>query len=168
MFEKIIKAQAEISRERDEVIQKLLRFVLTDALLFWSHNDELSKRQEKLWMPVVIWARRILKAELLTTTELDVPEENQKAVDALKIFLEKLTDKKLTALYLAALDMRSVILAMALTEGRLDAEGAYKAAWLEELWQAEKWGVDPEAESKRLEMKKELQEIEAFLKKKDD
>ena len=106
-----------------------------------------------------------MHTEIVTTDGLDVPKENEKIVDELKVFLEKLSDKKLTALYLAALDMRSVILAMALVQGRLDAEEAYKAAWLEELWQAEKWGIDPEADSKRLEQKKDLQEIEAFLKR---
>lgn len=164
MSDKFVKAQEEISANRSEVVEKLVRFALTDALLFWSHNDDLSKRQEKLWMPVVIWVRKVLQVEILTTDGLEVPKENEKIVDQLKFFLEKLSDKRLTALYLAALDMRSVILAMALVEGRLDAEAAYKAAWLEELWQAEKWGIDPEAERKRLEMKKELQEIEAFLK----
>ena len=165
MSDKFTEAQREISANRKEIIEKLVRFALTDALLFWSHNDELSRRQEKLWMPVFIWARKLLHTEIVTTDGLDVPKENEKIVDELKVFLEKLSDKKLTALYLAALDMRSVILAMALVQGRLDAEEAYKAAWLEELWQAEKWGIDPEAESKRLEQKKELQEIEAFLKR---
>lgn len=165
MSDKFTEAQREISANRKEIIEKLVRFALTDALLFWSHNDELSRRQEKLWTPVIIWARKLLHTEIVTTDGLDVPKENEKIVDELKVFLEKLSDKKLTALYLAALDMRSVILAMALVQGRLDAEEAYKAAWLEELWQAEKWGIDPEAESKRLELKKELQEIEAFLKR---
>lgn len=58
--------------------------------------------------------------------------------------------------------MRSVILAMALVQGRLDAEEAYKAAWLEELWQAEKWGIDPEAESKRLEQKRNFRRLRPF------
>lgn len=72
----------------------------------------------------------------------------------------------MAAFYLAALDMRSVLLAAALVKGHLNAEEVYEAAFLEELWQAENWGIDEEAEEKRRELKAELEEIEDFLKTK--
>ena len=78
MSDKFTEAQREISANRKEIIEKLVRFALTDALLFWSHNDELSRRQEKLWMPVIIWARKLLHTEIVTTDGLDVPKENEK------------------------------------------------------------------------------------------
>lgn len=158
------EAEKEIAANREEIINKLVGFGATDALLFWGHNDDLVARQEKLWIPIILWARKALNASLETTQGLDIPQQNLKLGDKLRIFIEGLDNRELTAYYLAALDMRSVILAAALVKGQITADEAYKAAWLEELWQAEKWGVDPEAESKRLEMRNELREIEAYLK----
>ena len=74
------------------------------------------------------------------------------------------SDKELAAFYLAALNMRSVLLAAALVKGRLNARQAFEASCLEELWQAEKWGVEEEAEKRRQSLKQELVEIEDFLK----
>ena len=60
--------------------------------------------------------------------------------------------------------MKSVLLAIALVKKKLNADEAFNAAYLEELWQAESWGVEEEAEKRRSELKKELHEIEDFLK----
>ena len=60
--------------------------------------------------------------------------------------------------------MRSVLLAAALVKGRINAKEAFDAAFLEELWQNESWGVDEEAAKRREEMREELQQIEDFLK----
>ena len=42
---KLEKSVAEIAKERDIVIEKLVKFSLNDMLLFWSSNEELIKRQ---------------------------------------------------------------------------------------------------------------------------
>ena len=59
--------------------------------------------------------------------------------------------------------MRSVNLGAALVEGKISADEAFEAAFLEELWQAEKWGKVPEAEDKRQKIKEELREISRFV-----
>lgn len=159
------QAEIEVSHNKQEIIDKLLQFVLTDTLLFWAHDSDLADNQEKIWLPIIIWARKILKTEILTTTNFDVPLENQKILLALRSFLEKLNNRKLTVLYLAALDMRSVILAMAFVSGRINAEKAFHAAFLEELWQSEKWGIDEEAEKRRQDIKSNLIALEVFLNK---
>ena len=60
--------------------------------------------------------------------------------------------------------MKSVLLAIALVKKRINADEAFQAAYLDELWQAESWGVEEEAEKRRGELKKELHEVADFLK----
>lgn len=158
------EAEKEIAANRQMIIDKLLIFAMTDALLFWGHNDALAKRQEKQWTTIIVWAAKFLEVNLDKTDDLEVKESNHKFVDKLKPLLEGYSDKKLTAFYLLALNMHSVILAMALVEAEINVEEAYKAAWLEELWQAETWGIDEESEHRRLKMKVELQECVEWLK----
>lgn len=154
----------EIAVHREEIIKKLVQFSLTDLLLFWGNEKDLIIRQEKEWAPLLVWAQEELNTKFTVTHNLDVPDDNKTSGYRLKYFLEQMTDKELAAFYVAALNMRSVLLASALVKGRINAEQAFQAAFLEELWQAENWGTDEEAEKKRQDMKNELQEVENFLK----
>lgn len=158
------KTAREIGKDREEVIDRLVRFALTDMMLFWGQNEDLVKRQEKIWGPLLEWANEEINTKFIRTQSLDVPEQEKTSGYRLKAFLEKLSDKELAAFYVAALNMKSVLLAAALVKGRIDAKQAFEAAYLEELWQAENWGVEEEAEKRRAEVRQELVEIEKFLK----
>ncbi len=157
------KAREEIAKNRAEVIERLVQFSMTDLLLFWGQEKDLMERQTKIWGPILAWAEEKMKAKFVTTQGLDVPQENQTSGYRLKVFLESLSDKELTAFYAAALQMRSVLLAAALVRGKINAEEAFQAAFLDELWQAEIWGSDEEAEKRRQTIKSEIEEIERFL-----
>ena len=163
MKNKLEKSVSEIAKDRKNVIDKLVNFSLTDMLLFWGGNEELFKQQEKKWLPVLIWAKDNLDAKFKTTQNLDVPEQESQTGVKLKKFLESLSDKELTAFYWAALNMRSVLLAAALVKGKINAQQAFEASCLEELWQAKKWGSDEVADCRRNSLKQELEQIEAFI-----
>lgn len=164
MSKKLEEAAAEIAQYREDIIERLVQYAATDMLLFWGADKDLIIRQEKEWGPLLEWAKEEFDAKFVICHDLNVPEENRKSGYRLKFFLERLSDKELAAFYLAALNMRSVLLAAALVKGRINAEQAYRAAYLEELWQAENWGMDDEAEGRRRERFEELREIEDFLK----
>jgi len=158
------KSIAQIADNRNEIIDKLVKFSLTDMLLFWSANEDLAKHQQKLWLPILSWAKQDLETKYKTTKTFDVPEQDSNAGEKLKLFLQSLSDKELTGFYFAALNMRSVLLAAALIKGKITAQQAFEASCLEELWQAEKWGNDKAADCRRKSLLQELKEIETFVK----
>ncbi len=161
--EKLEQAVGEIKNCREDVIDKLVQFAPTDSLLFWANNDELIKKQEELWNPILSWANQEINAKYITTKDLNVPEQDPYSLNNLKNFISNLSDKELAAFYLASLNMKSELLAAALVKGHISAEQAFDAANLEELWQAEHWGKEDISEQKRQSMKKELCDIEQFL-----
>lgn len=163
---KLEKAAVEIGANRREIADKIENFMMTDMLLFWGTEKDLVVRQEKLWGPILEWAKQVFETDFVKTHGLDVPEQDEKFGEKLRSFINNLSDRELAAFYLAALNMRSVLLAAALVKGRISAEEAFRAAYLEELWQAENWGADEEAEKKRGELRRELIDIEKFLKEK--
>ena len=55
------------------------------------------------------------------------------------------------------------VLAAALVKGHITAEQAFDAANLEELWQSEHWGRESTSEQRRQDLKRELHDIEQFL-----
>lgn len=164
MTERMQKLTADVAAHRSEIIDKLVQYSLTDMLFFWSNEEDLIKLQETQWQPLLNWAKAEFETRFEITHELNVPEQQPGSGIRLRLFMEHLSDKELAAFYVAATNTRSVLLAAALVKGRINAEQAFKAAFLEELYQAEAWGPDEEAEKKRGEMKQELLEVEKFLK----
>lgn len=163
MIEDLQKMLKEIPKQRSLILDKLVEFSLTDMMLFWGQNKELVAQQEKIWGPLLQWVEKEFGTKLKTTQNLDVPEQDQKLAYRLNFELQKLSDRQLVAFYAMALRTRSVLLALAFVKGKINAQEAFQAATLEEIWQAEKWGKDEEAESRRQTMRQELEEIQDFL-----
>ena len=163
--QKLKQAVSEIKEHRNDIISKLVQFSKTDSLLFWDKDSKIAAKQEKLWSPVLRWAGKYIQAKYTPTDELEVKDQDQSTMSAMRKFMENMTDKELAAFYLASMNMQSELLAAALVKGRINATQAYNAAYLEELHQAELWGHDQQADERRESLKNELTEIENFLKK---
>lgn len=164
IIKKLQQAEAEIRQKRDEIIEKLVDFSKTDALLYWDTRPDLQKRQAEVWGPILDWAKQEINCRYDKTDNLQVPEQKNNEVENFRRFLRGLTDKELAAFWLASLNMRSELLAAALVKGKIDADTAFAAANLEELWQNESWGEDEAAVKARKSLLTELQEIGAYLK----
>ena len=157
------QAEKEIKEHRSEVIEKLVEFSFTDVILFWSANDDIKSLQTEKWLPVLKWLNNRFKITLKETDGLTPPPQNENNRAGFTEILEKMSLKTLTAYYLAAVRLKSPLLALALAEKKITASEAFELAYLEELYQSKSWGVDEEAEQGRQCVKKELLEIEEFL-----
>ncbi len=155
----------DVRKNKNEIIDRLVNFALNDVLLFWSTDEKVQKEQEKKWTPIIIWANQTINVELKTTLNLDTPKENINTNKKLKDYLLSLSDKELSAFYVAALNMRSVLLALALVKGKINAEQAFEFSELEELYQANKWGTEPVAQARRNSIKNTLICVEEYLHK---
>jgi chaperone required for assembly of F1-ATPase len=72
-------------------------------------------------------------------------------------------DFALTALSAAATAAGSLTIALALAEGRIDAAAAFAAAQLDESYQTERWGADPEVASRAAAIREDLAAAARFL-----
>lgn len=163
--EKLKQAVCEIKQHRDDIISKLVQFSKNDSLLFWDTDATVAQKQEQLWAPVLQWANQTMNSDYAATDKLEVVEPDSNSLAGLRSFMEGMSDEELAAFYLASMNMKSELLAAALVKGHINADEAYNAAYLEELTQAERWGNDAIADECRQNMKAELSDIEAFLKK---
>ena len=57
----------------------------------------------------------------------------------------------------------SVVIALAVSEGRLDAAGAFAAAQMDELYQVDRWGDDPIAEKQREGVRRDIEACARLL-----
>lgn len=116
----------------------------------------LVDRQRAAWDPLLEWAgARYDVAFTLTSGLIHRPQPTQ-TVERLRAAVEALDPLRLAALSPLVTISGSLVIALAVLEGRLDAEGAWAAGQLDELWQAEQWGEDELAAASRADRRATL------------
>lgn len=156
-------AEKYVSENRDFIETTLAEFVLTDTVLFWSNKPEIKALQKEQWQPVLDWLAQQFGWHFCTTEDFCLPQENEHNGELFAGYLKTLSLKKITALYLAATNMKSPLLAVAMIESKLSAQQAFGLAFLEELYQAQEWGKDDAAENLRKKIFADLVSIEEYL-----
>ena len=140
----------EVADRRLEMVGEIAAYAHTDLLCYRAEGPpELARRQAESWQPLLDWATHRFDASLAVTHGVAPRPQPAQAVAALRAAVERLSDLELAALALAVAACGSVVLGLALIEGSLDAEAATRASLLDELYQAELWGEDEEAASRR-------------------
>jgi chaperone required for assembly of F1-ATPase len=146
-----------IAAARDDMVAGLLRYAETDMLCYRADGPaDLVARQGTIWQAILDWAAVDLDATLQVTTGVVPVPQSDEAVAKLRNVLRAYDDFRLAALSTAVSAMGSLILGLALAEGRLSAAEAFAAAQLEETYQNEFWGEDAEAVERRDNLKVDI------------
>ena len=95
--------------------------------------------------PWLDWARTALGADLLVATGIMPVTQPQDSLAALGRAVVAHDDWELGMLYRATTLGGSLVLGLAMVRGEMSAEAMFETAFLDELWQTEKWGSDWEA-----------------------
>ena len=109
------------------------------------------------------WAALTFDAPLVVTSGILHQEQPATAVTALGRAVEAEDDLSLAALATAVKAAGSLVIGLALQARQLDAAGAFAAAELDALFQAETWGEDAEAAAQRARVRAEIEAVERFL-----
>jgi chaperone required for assembly of F1-ATPase len=150
--------------DRKRVADHALSFGRTDLLAYRAeHPDELVIRQAHSWDPLLAWAAERYGARLNVANGITFTEQPAESIAALERAIAEMDEYRLGALHTAATITGSLVLALALVNGRLDAKDAFAAATLDEAFQSEKWGADEEAQQRLTRLSAELSATERFL-----
>lgn len=124
---------------------------------------ELVVRQASVWDPLVAWAADALGAQLPVVTGVIAADVPPAALAALREAAARLDDFRLTALSQASGLTGSALIGFALLESEIDAEQAFAAAALDDLWSLERWGEDAEARARLDRVRAELDVLARFI-----
>lgn len=153
-----------VAADRSFATTDILRYGETDLLSYRAAEPaELAARQAEVWQPLLDWFRERYDVQMAVTCGvIAVPQPA-----ALQPRLQQICDGydpfTLTALHAATTNTGSVVLGLALLEGRVDAHAASEAGQLDELYQAKLWGEDAEAAARRANLSEDLAATERFL-----
>ena len=149
---------------RQQVIEELASYGQSDLLCYRvGAPEELIKRQDREWQPILDWLADIYAAPLAVTTDIAPLEQSNNSLLAIYSAVARQNDFGLTGLHAATMICGSVALGLALLDGRIDAAEAGACAVLDERYQAERWGVDADSEARWAAQDAELSAIEKFL-----
>jgi len=129
----------------DKTAQAFAAYGMSDLLCYRAENpDKLVKKQADAWDPILDWAKGRFDMSFEVTQgilPIDQPSDNEARLISIAgddVF-------RLTGLAHMAATLGSAILAIAVDEAHIDAQGAYELAFLDDLYQIDEWGADAEA-----------------------
>jgi chaperone required for assembly of F1-ATPase len=139
-----------VESQRAALFAELLGYAGTDLLCYRAGEPaSLVARQAAAWDPLLAWAAARFGARLVVTQGIRPIEQPAESLARLEVALAALDPFRLAALHLGAGASGSLVIALALVEGRLDAVEAFAAAQIDEGFQIERWGRDAEFEARR-------------------
>lgn len=148
--------------ERGSMVEEVARYCETDLTCFLAETPpELRDRQIVAWRPVREQVGKALGIVLMEAPGgvLHMPQPPA-SLQAALAHAGALDDFRLTALLYGMGLFGSAILALAVEQGMLAASDAYEHSVLDEVWQAEKWGADPENEARLASQRAEADRLD--------
>ena len=149
---------------RARIVADLAAYGETDLVCFRAERPEgLAAAQETAWEPLVDWFAGEFGVRLNVTTGLRAVPQEAAALESIASAIEEHDDFALAALSLATRSAGSIVIGLALSRGRLDADAAFTASAVDETYQVERWGADEDA-ARALEAKAlDLAQAAGFL-----
>jgi chaperone required for assembly of F1-ATPase len=146
-----------VEPRRGAVIAEVAKYAMTDLVCYRAESPpELAQRQHAAWQPLVDWATLRFDAPLAITSGILPATQPVATLTALTAAIAAYDTFRLAALHFATAACGSLIVALALVEGQLDAAAAFDVAELEQSFQIERWGEDPEQTRRRRELREDI------------
>jgi len=150
--------------DRVELVSDDLAKYLESDLLFYraGHPEGLVAREAAHWDPVLFWAAEALGAHFILSEGVMHVKQPDEAVEAARAVLPG-DAWSVAALHVVTTLTGSALLALALAHGARDAGQVWAAAHVDEDWNADQWGVDEEAASRRATRLRDFEAAVAVL-----
>lgn len=152
------------AEEPDRVVEELIGFAEAELLCYRAERPaDLVQRQTAVWQPLLDWAETTYDAPLVLATGILHRPQPASSLAALRVVVSRYDPLVLTALATAVRAAGSLVVGLALIEGRLSPEEAFAAAELDETYCLERWGDDPQATERREGVKADLLAARRFV-----
>jgi chaperone required for assembly of F1-ATPase len=124
-------------------VATLAPYAETDLLCYRAESPpELIAREAEAWDPLLEWARGRYDVAFELAAGIVHRPQPEATVRRLAVALAARDPFALAAMSPLVTIGGSLVTALALAEGRIDADAAFDATHLDEIWQAEQWGED--------------------------
>ncbi len=135
-----------ITPRREEIVGMVAAYGESDLLCYRAeHPERLIARQAERWDPLLDWVRERYDAPLILASGVMPVTQPAPSVARLRKAVASHDDFALASLHDLVAISGSLVLGLAVSEGRLEASEALSLSRLDDDWQSEEWGVDEDA-----------------------
>ncbi|AUH32581.1 ATP12 family chaperone protein [Paracoccus tegillarcae] len=153
----------KVAPQFDAVADMLCAYGGTDLLCYRATEPEdLIAQQAQGWDGLIDWSATHLGAPLRITQGVIPIAQDPEALRRLRLRIGQLDPFALTALHDLVTLPGSLVLGLAVQEGRLTAEEAFTLSRLDEEFQAQRWGRDEEADAAASNRRQAMRLAEQF------
>ncbi len=153
-----------IAPERLTFAHGLACFAESELLCYRAEGPRpLVERQAMMWDPLLAWAVARYDVAFEVTAGIIHRPQPPATLVRLQAAFAAFDAFRLAALNPVVTICGSAIIGLALAERHIDAEAAWAAGQLDEIWQAEQWGEDPLAVASREDRQRGLASAVALL-----
>ncbi|QRM31905.1 ATPase [Microvirga sp. VF16] len=140
-----------VTPRQAEVVDDLVRYAGSDLVYYRAGEPErLAKAQDEAWRPVLDWAKDAHGARFTLGEGVMHVTQPEEAIAAIRRAIEQNRSPfALAALHVMTTLSGSVLIALAHAAQQMDADQAWAAAHVDELYQEGVWGEDHEAMERR-------------------
>lgn len=132
--------------QRAEVIALLAEYGGSDLLCYRATApDGLVAQQQAAWDPLIAWAAEALDTPLIVAQGVMHLPQDAQTLTRMTAHIAAFDDFALAAVHDLIALSGSLVLALAVTRGHLDAAAAWDISRIDEDWQISQWGADDEA-----------------------
>lgn len=156
----IDKAQGS---DRAAMEEEVLRYTGSDLVCYFAtHPADLVARQEKAWRPMLAWLQDQYGITLTTVSGIQYHHQPEEALQSFARLVRGMTAAEFTLMQAATALFGSPVMALALLRGQINADQAFEAAAVDEIYQLEKWGEDSLARRKLEALRREIDALVQF------
>ena len=161
LFSLAVTVLDRVMPQQPAILRELAGYGDNDLLCYRANDDDLAARQQQFWQPWLEWADREFGVSLKVAT--GIMPVTQPHAGGFHDAFRQFDAWRLGVLHRAVSLGGSLVLGLGFVSGQLDAKQLFSTAFLDELWQNEKWGRDYEAEDRQNYIRAELVEAARFL-----
>lgn len=156
-------ANAAIDRADDRLAASVAAYAESDLLCYRADDSDLAAAEAAAWDPLLAWARGRFDVAFNVTNGIVHVAQPSATLARLGQVVAALDPFRLTGLHQLTTIGGSLIAGLAVLEGEIDAEAAFDATHLDELWQAQRWGEDALATETREARRRDFRGAARFL-----
>lgn len=155
----------KVSVNRDAVANMLSDYGDSDLICYRADSPAgLVTRQAEQWDPLVAWVQDTYGVTLKVVVGVMHVPQDPATLAALRADMDALDSFALSAFHDLVAMSGSLVIALVVAKGHLDAIKAWRLSRIDEDWQAEQWGADDEAVAAESVKRAAFLDADRFLK----
>ena len=153
-----------VCEEKNSYINDIINFIDTDLICYRADNPiDLVAHQNKHWDPIISLIEKYINSKVSVFKGVMPSQQNSKVHHKVKNLVVELSDIQISVLHRITNLIGSVFLALCILKKDLSNKQAFELSFLDELWQAENWGYEDDASTKRKKIRTELNRLILFI-----